>query len=267
MIGLESLSRRRRTAVSCAAGLLLLGGGLADSSSSSAMGGSAAAGLGAKSPAQIVAAAQTALRSSHGYVMAGRMSQAGQKVGLRLTYGGASQLELTLSQGTGKAAIIALPGAVYIKANRAYWQAQGGGAVLRYANRWIELPASYSTRFTRQLGRFNPKTLARCLGEDNGKLSRAGTTTVSGQRSVVIRDAGGVPGSTPGTLDVAAAGPAYPLRLTSTGPTRKGGKVDVCNDGKGSDLKGSLTISRFNNPPQIKAPTNPLNLTTTTTTG
>lgn len=266
MIQRESRPQRRPTAALLAAGVLLAGGGLADASSSSAM-TAKAAGVAAKSPAQIITAAQSALRSAHGYVMTGNMTQAKQKLKLRVTYGGSSKLEMQMSEGTGTAAIIAVPGAAYIKASKAYWQAQGGGSILRYANRWIELPASYSNKFIKQLGHFNPGTLARCLGEDHGKLSTAGTTTVSGQRSVVIRDAGGVPGSNPGTLDIAATGPAYPLRVTATGPTRKGGKVDVCNDGKGSNLEGTLNLSRFNHPPSIKAPTNAVKISSTTTTG
>src|SRR5579875_2470618 len=266
MIRLESLRSGRRSTALLAAGVLLAGGGLAESSSSSAK-TATEAGLAGKSPTQLVKAAQSALRSAHGYVMSGKMTQAKQRLTLRLTYGGPSKLQMQMSQGTGTAAIIALPQAAYIKANRAYWKSQGGGSVMAYANRWIQLPASYSNNFTKQLGPFNPNTLARCLGENRGTISTGGTTTVDGRRAVIVRDAGGVPGSSPGTLDIAATGRAYPLRITSTGPTLKGGKVDVCNDGKGSNLEGSLTLSPFNNPPKIKAPANAVNLGTNTTTG
>jgi hypothetical protein len=222
--------------------------------------------LASESPAQIITATQSALRSADGYVIAGEMTQGKQKLKLQVTYGGSSKLKIELSQEGTTAAIIALPGGAYIKANKAYWQSQGGGAALRYAGLWIQLPASYSTKFTKQLGQFNPKTLATCLGENHGTLTNAGTTTVDGKRAVVIRDAGGVPGTSPGTLDIATAGPADPLRVTSTGPTLKGGKVGVCDDGKASDLEGSLTLSRFNNPPAITAPANPVKLSTTTST-
>ena len=173
-----------------------------------------------------------------------------------------------MSQGTGTAAIIALPDGAYIKANKAYWKTQGGGTVLRYANRWIELPTSYSGKFTKQLGQFNPSILARCLAEDHGKLAKRDHH----RRRQALRShprAGGVPGSIlPAALDVAATGPAYPLRLTSTGPTLKGGKVDVCNDGKGGDLEGSLNFSTASTThPRSKAPTNPVKLSTTTAAG
>ena len=164
--------------------------------------------MAAESPAQIIIAAQKALRSAHGYVMVGNLTQGSQKMRLEITFGGSSKLAFRLSSGGGTASIIALPGGAYIKANKAYWKSNGGGAVVKYANRWIELPASYSAKLTEQLGQFNPKTLATCLAEDHGKLSTSGkTSTVSGKQVVVIRDAGGVPGGTPGTLAVAGRRP------------------------------------------------------------
>lgn len=261
MIELQRLSRR-------AAGLLVVGplllAGAAELSPSSALASRRAEALGSKSPTQVIAAAQSALRSSQGYVMAGEMSQGTQKLKLQLTYAGSSKLEMNVTQGSGTAAIIALPTGLYVKANRSYWRSHGGGSIIRYANRWIELPASFSTKFTAQLGQFNPRTLARCLGENHGTLSRDGTTSVNGKRAVVIRDAGGVPGGNPGRLDIASTGPAYPLRVISTGPTLKGGRVDACNDGKGSNVTGSLTLSRFNDPPAVTTPAHPVKVNSTT---
>jgi hypothetical protein len=262
MIRPERLPSRRLSRAALGAGALLVGTCVAASGSAGAMTGSSSA---SKSPAQTIAAAESALRSAHGYVIAGDMHQGKEKLTLRVTFGGSSKLEFDIGQGAGTAAIIALPGGAYVKANKAYWNSQGGGAIVKYANRWIQLPASYSNKFAKQLGKFNPKTLATCLDEDHGKFSSAGTTTVNGKRAVVVRDAGGVPGGNPGTFDIASTDPAYPLRVTSTGPTLKGGKVDVCNDGKGSNLEGTLTLSRFNDPPVIKAPANPVKINTTKT--
>jgi hypothetical protein len=103
-------------------------------------------------------------------------------------------------------------------------------------------------------------TLATCLGEDVGSLSSAGVITVDGRRATVLREGGNVPGGTPGMLAVAENGPAYPLRLTTTGPTRAGGKVDACNNGKGSTAEGTVTLSDFGHPPAFPAPTHPLKI-------
>lgn len=265
MMQIRSLPPARLRTASLLAGLLFLGCCLAYvNAASAATPPKGTNSLASEPPARIVTAAQSALRAAHGYVMAGKMTQGDQRLELRLTYDGPSKLEINLSHRSSTAAVLALPGHAYVKASRAYLRALGkAGLPLRYANRWIELPAAAGRSFAKHLGTFDPRTLARCLGENHGPLSRSGSTTVDGKRAVVIRDAGGVPGGTPGTLDVAAAGPAYPLRVTSTGPTLKGGKVDACNDGRGSDIEGSLTLSRFNHPPVLTAPAHAVRVHTT----
>jgi hypothetical protein len=211
-----------------------------------------------KSPAQIVQAAQTALRSANGFVATGTLTQNGQLAHLQIVAGGTTKLQLQMSESGKTAEIIALPGTGYVRANLAFWSAQVGAKAASLANRWIELPPAASQQLTSNLGSLGPSTLARCLGEDLGRLSPGGTTTVDGKSAVVIRDAGNAPGSNPGTLAVARSGPAYPLRVTSTGATRPGGKVDACNNGKGDNVQGSLTLSDFGHAPAITAPKNPV---------
>ncbi len=215
-------------------------------------------GVASKPPAQIVAAAQTALRAAHGFVVTGNLRQAGQTMRLQIVDGGTNKVQVKLSQSGKSAEFIALAGATYIRANQAYWSAQVGPRAASLANRWIELPASANQQLTSGFGPFEPSTLARCLGEDLGTLSRDGITTVEGRPAVVVHQAGNAPGSSPGTLAVAATGPAYPLRLTSTGPTKPGGKVDACNDGKGGDTQGTLTLSDFGHAPAVTAPKHPV---------
>lgn len=215
---------------------------------------SGGSGLASRSPAQIVDAAQAALRSARSFVAAGTLRQGNQAMTLRIVNGGRSKLEMRFDEGGKSAEIIAAEGNGYVRANEKFWSAQAGEIAARIAHRWIELPSSTSRQFTSGLGQFAPDTLARCLGENLGRLSHAGDTTVDGTRAVVVRQAGNVPGSNPGTITVAATGPAYPLRVTSTGPTRPGGKVDACNDGKGGDVQGSLTLSDFDHAPAVVAP-------------
>jgi hypothetical protein len=233
-------------------------GSSSSSSSSAESAGAKDNGVASKSPAQIVAAAQSALRSASGFVAAGVLTQGGQAVRLEIVDGGASKLQVQFSEKGRAAEIIALPGAGYVRANEAFWSAQVGAKAASLANRWIELPASAGQQLTSSFGQFAPSTLSRCLGENLGMLSRDGSTTVDGKPAVVVRQAANVPGSNPGTLAVQTDGPAYPLRVTSTGPTRPGGKVDVCNDGKGGDTEGSLTFTDFGHAPAITAPQHPI---------
>jgi hypothetical protein len=217
-------------------------------------------GLASKSPAQIIDAAQAALRSAHSFVAAGTLRQGGKTVKLHIVSGGASRLRVQINQAGSSAEIVATPGAGYVRANRSYWSAQAGSLASRLANRWIELPASASKNLSSGLGQFAPSTLARCLGEDLGRLSSGGRATVDGKQAVLIHQAGNAPGSNPGTLAVAASGPAYPLRVTSTGPTRPGGKVDACNNGKGGDVQGSLSLMDFDHAPAVTAPKHPVKI-------
>jgi hypothetical protein len=247
------------------AALLLVACGSSSSSASSANASTATNastakgnGVASKSPAQIVAAAQTALRSANGFVATGTISQGGEAVQLQVVDVGTSKLQVQFIESGKSAEIVALQGAEYVRANEAFWSAQAGAKAASLANRWIELPASASQQLISGFGLFAPRTLARCLGEDLGTLNRDGTTTVDGEPAIVVHQAGNMPGSSPGTIAVATNGPAYPLRVTSTGPTRPGGKVDVCNTGKGNDAEGSLTLSDFNHAPAITAPRNPM---------
>jgi hypothetical protein len=264
----RSTMGRMRVAVYCVAcagvALLVAACGSSSSSGSSSSGAKASAtggnGVASKAPAQIVVAAQAALRSANGFVAAGTLTQSGQAMRLQLVDGGSSKLEVQFSGGSKSAEIIVLGAAGYVRANLAFWNAEAGGKAASLANRWIELPVTASQQLTSSLGPLGPSTLSRCLGENLGALSRAGTATVDGASVVVVRDSGNVPGSNPGTLAVATNGPAYPLRVTSTGPTRPGGKVDACNNGKGGNTEGSLTLSDFNHPPAITVPKHPVKL-------
>jgi hypothetical protein len=230
--------------------LLLAACGSSSSGSSSAKGN----GVASKTPARIVAAAETALRSANGFVATGTLTQGGQATRLRIVDAGTSKLEVQLSGSGKRADIVVLAGAGYVRANLAFWSAEAGAEAASIANRWIELPATASQQLTSSLGPLAPNTLSKCLGENLGALSAGGTTTVDGVPAVVVREAGNAPGSSPGTLAVATNGPAYPLRVTSTGPTRPGGTVGTCNNGRGGDTQGSLILSGFNHPPAITVP-------------
>jgi hypothetical protein len=151
----------------------------------------------------------------------------------------------------------------FIRANAPFWASHVWARANQFANHWIQVPPVSGQSLTSSLGRLAPSTLARCLVEGHGALSVAGRTSVARKRAVVVRDAGDVPGSSPGTLAVAATGTPYPLELTTTGPRRPGGRIDVCNDGKVDNSHGALTISDFGSVPAIQPPKNPLRLAQT----
>jgi hypothetical protein len=260
---IRSLSPRTMTRTAAAgavvAAVLVIAGCGSSTQNPSGPAASAASAnsLSSESPAQIVAAAQAALRSARGFDLTGTLTQGAEKTRLRMAIAG-RKLDMSVAESGRTFQIIALPGASYVIANRAFWVAQSGPSYARLANHWFEVPASTTKTLSSSLGSLAPSTLARCLGEDLGTLSKAGTTTVDGHQALVIRDAGNMPGDAPGTLAVATSGPAYPLRLTVTGPTRPGGKVDACNDGKGDSDVGAVTLNDFDHVPAIIAPKHPI---------
>ena len=218
----------------------------------------AATGLASVAPTRVLAAATAALRSAKGYEMRGTITQGHQRLRLQLTTTGPTTIDLVFAIGKADAELISLPNSSYIRANATFWSTQGGAGAkaARLADRWIQVPSAAAGSVTKSLGSLAPATLARCLGEDHGRLSIAGRTTIAGRAAIVLRDAGNAPGSSPGQLAVAASGPPYPLRYTATGGQRAGGKVDVCNDGKANDARGSLTFSHFGHVAPIVPPAN-----------
>ncbi len=216
--------------------------------------------LAGRSASAIVGDASAALRRSGDYAMQANLVQGGTRVMIALTTSGARNVDVTTTTGQTVTEVISLPGLTYLRANAPFWRAQGStsrGARTRaakLANRWLRVPAKGARSVTKSLGSLSPGTLARCLTEDHGRLTVAGHTTIGHTRAVLIRDAGDAPGATPSTLAVAAAGKPYPLRYTATGRTRPGGRVDVCNDGKGGDAQGTISLDQFGRIDPIQPP-------------
>ncbi len=218
---------------------------------------SAASGESAKPPAQILADSTAALRAAPSYAMQGTIAQNGQRMRLRLTtITKPKSLDLAFAIGGSAVELIELPDAGYVRANARFFRTHGGGRVVQLAGRWIQVPSANARTTTSSLGVFAPATLARCLAENHGTLSTAGETTVDGRRAILLKDAGDKPGSAPSVLAVAASGTPYPLRFTGTGRQRAGGRIDVCNNGKASDSRGSVTFGQFSQVAPIQAPKN-----------
>ncbi len=175
---------------------------------------------------------------------------------ISLTTTGRDRYEASLTSAHSMFSVIALPGRAYLRGDRAFWRSQvaSSAAAARLAGRWLHVPARGARSVTRSLGTLSPGTFARCLTEDHGALTVAGHATIDGTPAVIIRDAGNAPGATPSTIAVASRGAPYPLRYVASGATRRGGRIDVCNDGRGNGATGSITLSQFGRTPVVQAP-------------
>ncbi|HTU31555.1 MAG TPA: hypothetical protein VMF07_19340 [Solirubrobacteraceae bacterium] len=220
-----------------------------------------ASALADRSPTAILRAAADALRHVHSYSMHAALRQNGQRTVVNLA--AASNRRYVASTTVGRASfeLIVLTPRVYLQANRRFWLGQAGRSAAgrararRLAGHWLTLPSQSGRSLTHSLGTLAPGTLARCLTEDHGRLTiERGRPIVDHRRAIIVRDAGNAPGATPSTIAVSAGGAPYPLRYVATGRTRRGGRVDVCNNGKGGGATGTITLGRFGNAPSIQPP-------------
>ena len=252
------MRRLRPAAVlfACCAVLVACGGGgrrqtatngLVVHSATTTLGGTARA---------ILADARAALRSLRAYRLHAELVSGRRRTVLDVTADSAARVDLSYAQGEDSFEARSLPPVAYMRGSAAFWSSQvhDPAVVARFAGRWVQVPLSMTEGIVSRLGFFEPATLARCAGENVGALSLAGRTNVDGVPAIVLHDAGNVPGGTPEDYDIAAAGPPFVLRIVGLGPTRPGGRVDVCNDGKGGGATGVMTLTGFNHAPSLRAP-------------
>ena len=167
--------------------------------------------------------------------------------------------------GRNVADLVVVDDVTYIKADRAYWLSQGKGPTAAkvaelLAGHWAKLPASAAGGFKDDLEQLSPKGLAECVSRGNGTLRSGGEQTLDGKRVRVLIDEGDKPGTNPGKLYVAADGKALPVRETQTGKQKPGGTDTRCGDPKSTTTHGDVRISRYDEPVEIKAPADALDL-------
>jgi hypothetical protein len=146
---------------------------------------------------------------------------------------------------------------IYLYGDAAYWKASGASSktVKRLEGRWVKVPASASKDLSQMLDGFTPKALAACTTTNLGTLKTEGTSTLGGQKVVVISDAGDKPGSSPGRIYLATDGLVLPLRIVQTGPTKPGGTGDpACTDSEDTTTSSDVRLSKFGKAPRVRAP-------------
>lgn len=172
------------------------------------------------------------------------------------------QAAFNLTDGAAKARVLLLlPSAVYVKGNRAYWEAGAGSAVAdKVSGRWVKAPPASGKALKATVDRFTPKRLAECTYAGAGTLSVKGTDTVDGQEVVVLQDAGDKPGTVPGLSYVTTRAPHLPVRAVVTGKRRPGGVIDKrCDTGEDPGA-GEVTFSKFDAVPEITVPKGAIDL-------
>jgi hypothetical protein len=189
-------------------------------------------GYAAADPARIVHDMTAAAHAASSVRVSGSLDQGGSTVVLDVTYAGAD------AQGSANFAkssleLVRAGGALYIRAPRAVWLAQGvkEAALPRVVGKWVRLPSADAERF-----RILTDLQYLLANFERTAYVVDGARTVNGVDAVALRDSAGT------VLTVEAAAPHVPLTIT-------GGAGD-----------GSLTFTRWNRPVSITAPVGAVNL-------
>jgi hypothetical protein len=197
--------------------------------------GSSSSSLVSKTPSQILAAAEAAIKGATSYEISGSGGSSGI-TGFDLKVVGTDiSGSYTLSGTTVD--LLDVASTICIKAPVAFYTAEGasaaGAALL--GGVWVEIPASssYASKFS---SLSNITDISSKL-TTTATFTSDGTGTVNGQSVVLLKDSSG------DVVGIATSGTPYPLQLTSTGSNA-----------------GTYDLSNWNSLATFTAPPNPVTL-------
>ena len=213
----------------------------------------AASDQSSKTPAQILADVQRDLAKVRSYHFSGSEVDGRSTTRMSGDVSASGRADVTFREGSGSVRVILLPSAMYLKADAAFWKANGGKKVAdKLAGRWFK---TNDAELKAAINDLMPKRVASCVSVGTGTLKKGGVSSVRGKRVVVILDEGDKPGTTPGRLYVTTTAPILPLRLMQTGKRRPGGHIDKrCQDPDDTSKSSDVRFSRFDEPLHITAP-------------
>lgn len=234
------------------------------SSSTSTIAKGAGGDLAAQTPQQILDASVAAVDGVHSYRIRGSFNDDDGRtaVDADVMDNGSVRATYTTSGSTSSYLVVGAKG--FIRGDRAYWldgrsDPRSERIARLLAGRWVKLPASGAAGLIKDVQRLMPKEQSFCLPKRIGTLTKVGVRKVRGRRVVVIRDAGNVPGGTPGELSVATNGRALPMRERQTGRSRPGGTFEPrCDDTNDTSTRSDVVLSHWDKIPEIKVPRNPI---------
>lgn len=194
-----------------AAGVLALtacGSSAAGGQGSPASGGGSSSASG-RSASAIITQMKSAVRSAPSMHMSGRLSDSGRPVGLNVSVLRDGDLVGRITQNSVPLSLIGAHGKFYVEATRPFLRELHASSVCSLmCGKWVQMSGPQADQLT---GSLSMTSLTRSLTSDLPSFRKTGMTTVGGQPAIEMK---GTDGS---TLDVAARGKPYPLRVTSPG--------------------------------------------------
>lgn len=207
-------------------------------------------GIAAMKPSDQLATAAAALRSVSSYRMQGTITQLSvgrprSRMSISVYPGNAVRMVLTGARGVLQ--VITSGKHVYLRANHRFWAGVahvGAQLAALFSNRWLVVSAAEGRSAYALAGHLSRRYFTACLAQPVGGLAKGPTTTVGGQRAIVVRELGKAPGGQLTNVAIAATGPAYPLQLTAIGRQRPGGPLGPCRS-TGPGAVGTVKLSDF----------------------
>ncbi|MGC9221898.1 MAG: hypothetical protein ACP5H2_11215, partial [Solirubrobacteraceae bacterium] len=167
-------------------------------------------GVQAKSSAQILKAAQTAVRGLHSVHIAGAVKQRGLALALDLKVAAGAGSTGSVSENGRKFEVVVDRGSVYLKATSAVWKALGAGIVGTFLDgKWLKAPATGAYMRVAAFG--SAPTIFAKIFHPDAKLVKLAVRRVDGVQAVGLRDA-----DQNASLWVAVNGKPYPVAVTSS---------------------------------------------------
>ena len=194
-------------------------------------------GLQAKSPTQIMVAAEAAAMAAASVHVAGSIVSDGKPISLNMELvsekGGKGRVSL---DGLGFR-LIDVDGALYVNGGNAFYTSFAGATAARVLRgKWLKGAQSAAMAPLAALARL--RSLLNITLASHGPLARASNATVEGRQAVALSDP-----VNDGTLYVAATGAPYPLEIV-----RHGGDA------------GRLVFDRWNQAVSLAVPTNAIDV-------
>jgi hypothetical protein len=199
---------------------------------------SSSGSVASKTPSQIVAAAESAIKGATSYEVRSSGTPSTGVTSFDLKVVGAD-ISGTYTLNGSTVDLLEVASTIYIEAPASFYTAEGasaaGAALLGGA--WVKIPASssYASDFS---SLSNITDLPSKLSTTTDTFTSDGTGTVDGQSVVFLKDT-----TNGNVVAIATSGPAYPLQVKETGSTA-----------------GTYDLSNWNSIATFTAPPNPVNL-------
>jgi hypothetical protein len=175
-----------------------------------ALAGCGTSSLASETPSQILAAATSATRHASGYEVTSTGDLPDSITSLDLRVAGAEYRGTLVVAGV-TINVMQVAGNVYVSAPAAYYTSAGESSVQAAALNGVWVEGAAGSKVANDFSALSARLDISSDLSSTGTVTADGTGNVDGQPVVILKATDG------STVDIASSGPAYPLRVTTTG--------------------------------------------------